>query len=187
MITTIAILVGLSLCAKHEEIADELIDYYNNEWIPIQVKKNKVMLNSEHKVVMIYKEFEESDEKFDEETKGIRITEKLVTLVNEQSIPAIDQVIDKFESVELEHKKVEKLNDMKVETEMFGRSVLDKLIDHYQGNISESEFKEEQYELNKKYDEVNEYLEKLMDKYNLEYDYEKGSIDGYYELKHAED
>lgn len=70
-------------------------------------------------------------------------------LVNEQAPPAADRAIEEFKSVQLKHKKVDKLNDMKIEAEIFGRSVLEKLIDFYNGDISESKFKEEQDELNK--------------------------------------
>lgn len=183
LIITVFVLIFFTACGNKEEIVDELIYYYNEEWISIQAMKNKEMRNARYRLL----NFQEETEEYEEGEESLLFKEEIIELLIEDALPVSNQVVDRFESTQLKHKEVKRLNNMKVEAEKFAKAALEKLIDYYNGEISEYEVKEEQYELNKKYDEVNDYLEKLMEKYNLEYNSDKGSVDGFYELKRAED
>lgn len=171
----IFMLMAFAACASKEEIADELIKYYNEQWIPIQVMKQNEMSDFQDKLIEMHVE------------QGDEVEEEVITLLNVEAIPAADKVLAKLDAVQLEHRKIKKLHNNKIEAEELGRDLFNILIAHYRGEISKDELREKENESRNKYDEVNDYLEKLMEKYNLEYDYEKGSIEGYYEIKRVED
>jgi|SRR5699024_5377833 len=167
--------VFLTACASDDEIADELIDYYNNEWIPIHAMKRSELGTAKEDFRKIMMESGEDHEK------------EAIELHENDIIPVIDKVVDQFESIELRHRKIKKLNKMQIKAEKHGRDLMQNGIDYFKGDASKSKYIQKDNELKRKYDEVNEYLEKLMDIYNLEYDRKKDSIEGYYELKRKEE
>lgn len=175
LVFVVSSLFFLSSCASDEEIADELIDYYNNEWIPIHAMKRKELGTSKEDFRKIMMELEEGYEK------------EAIELHENDIIPIVDKVLDRFESIELKHRKVKKLNKMQIKAEEHGRDLMKSGIDYFKGDLSKSEYIQKDNELKRKYDEVNDYLEKLMENYNLEYDKTKNSIEGYYELKRKEE
>ena len=79
------------------------------------------------------------------------------------------------------------MNDLQIKAEEFAKTHLENVIDLYKGNISEEQYKKNDDELKEKYDTVLEYRDELMEKYDLEYDKEKGEVDGFYELKHKKE
>lgn len=74
---------------------------------------------------------------------------------------------------------------MQIKAEKTGKELAKSMIDYANGDIESSKLLQIEYELKRKYDEVHEYLEKLMDIYNLEYDW-NNKVDGFYELIHKE-
>jgi len=76
---------------------------------------------------------------------------------------------------------------MQIKAEKNGKELLESIIDYYNGDLSDSEHRQKENEAKRKYEELIDYLEELMDTYNLEYDKEKGKVDGYYELKRREE
>lgn len=183
LITVISILVGLSACASKEEITDELIDYYNKDWIPIHVMKLRNTADGERRFREFLLELDGKDVQEMEQNE----LDQINRIFEEDIIPTMDRVVNRYKSVQVEHRKIKKLNEMQIEAEEFARTLMKNGINYFKGEITESEYREDVNELKRKYDEVNDYLENLMDKYNVEYDYEKDSINGYYEIKRAED
>ncbi len=79
------------------------------------------------------------------------------------------------------------MNELQIEAEESGKTLLNKLIDYNKGDLTEEEYLEAQNELERKYDDVLEYRNELMEEYDLEFDKEEYRSEGYYELQRAED
>src|SRR5699024_2018880 len=171
----ISALFLLAACGNNEEAADELIDYYNEEWIPIHAMKSTEMHDAQTKLLKI---MEEQGEDYEEEA---------IALIKDEILPVADEVLDRLESIELEQREVKKVNDLQIEAEEFARNFLEKGIDYYKGDITDTEYLNDESKLKEKYDAALDYQDELIEKYDLKYDKEKGKVDGFYELKHRED
>lgn|SRR5699024_477564 len=178
-ICTIPLFILLVSCASDDEIADELIDYYNNEWIPIHDAKESKMKTMKNTFMNLAINLEEGNEA-DVKKESI---EKYETDV----IPTVDKVIEQYESIQLNHRQVKKLNKKQIKVEKTERDYLESIIDYVNGDISVSKHREMENQLKEVIHEVNDYLEKLMEKYNLEYDKTKERTGGFYEIKRKEE
>ncbi len=147
LLLTASILMLLTSCGNKEEIAEELIDYYNNNWIPIHNMKVRNTSIGEEKLTSILVELDEKDVEEISETDLAEI----ITVYEEDIIPVADRVVNRFDSVHLEYKKVKKLNDLQIEAEDFGRTMLKNGIGYYKGEVSESDYREDVNELINKF------------------------------------
>lgn len=170
---TASIAFLLTACANDEEVADELIDYYNTEWIPVQVMKQENMNEAEDKLIDITTN---DDGTSDQE-------EEITALVNEDMVAVMDDILDQFEAIHPEQKAVTKMNNLQIEAEKLAQQHAASTIDNYKGDLSDSKYSIEGDKLKEKYDDVLTYRDELMEKYGLEFDKEKGQGDGFYEIK----
>src|SRR5699024_584282 len=92
----------LNACASDDEIADELIDYHNNEWIPIHVMKERDASYAMKELMNVLNEFGEDYE------------EEAIALDETDIIPLADKVIDRYESIQIKSRKVKKPNKMQI-------------------------------------------------------------------------
>lgn len=135
------------------------------------------------------KKMREAETKLSEllQNEGEDFEEKAIALYKDETIPSFDEVLEQLESVELEHSEIKKVHELQMEAEEFARTHLERGIDYFKGDISDSKYKTYENELKEKYDAVLDYQDKLIEKYNLEYDKEKGKVDGFYELKNKDE
>src|SRR5699024_10339585 len=127
LICIIPSLIILSSCTNDEEVADELIDYYNNKWIPIHTMKERDIGTGKISLKSILTE------------PGDNYEQEVVDLYETDIIPIADKVIDRFESIQFKGKKVKKLNTMQIKAEKHGRKLLKAGIEHFNGDLSDSE------------------------------------------------
>lgn len=154
MILVVLTLFLLVSCSNKGEVADEIVQYYNEEWVSMNEMKEETMNTL---VTELYE--------LDKEGKN----QEVINLIKNEFYPSIDNILEHLESLELNNKEVKKMNDMQIEAEKYSRDRFKDTIEYYEGaNISDSELKRLSREQNKKYDDVLEYRDKLMDKYNLE-------------------
>lgn len=176
-LTILLVSVLISACSAKSKAAEELIDYYNEEWVPLQEEKEVQTdgMDMEHILHQL-------SEGTDKETEEL-LREELVVLLEDTYIPMMDDVIEGYQSIELEHEDIQELNEMVIETEKVRKKLLEKMILVYKDEISEEELAPEQEELRITEQEDTDYLEELMDDFDVEYDEESTSIDGFYLLK----
>ncbi|GIO23663.1 hypothetical protein [Oceanobacillus sp. J11TS1] len=176
IISIILVIFALFLlvsCSNKDEVADEIIQYYNEEWIPINDMKEKELRD----LPFHLNELEEHQQ-----------YEEAIALIKDEMIPVADEVIKRLQAVEPENGKVKKLNDLEIEAEQFAKEGLNAVIIYYEGgDISESDVNQYNEDMQEKYQDFFDYRDKLMDKYNLEQfdEEEKGSK--FYKIKRAED
>lgn len=183
LIITFFILVFLFACSNKEEIAAEFVHYYNEEWIPILLMKKDKMDDVQRMIMEIEHELEENS---DDETVSI-YKEEIIDLIKLEFIPVADDVVDRFKNIQLEHKEIIKLNELQIEAEEFARTVMDSGIDYYKGDITEEAYKKKENELEKRYVEVSDYIDRLMEKYSVEFDADQDSVNGFHELRRTID
>lgn len=174
LILTIPLLIILTSCGRYSYVQAELIEYYNEEWIPIIVWKENKIDHPNRKIRDII--FERGNE-----------SEETLTIREEEIIPVHDKALDRFKAIQLEDKKLQKLNDLQIEIESLDGTHSIKTNDYYNGELSRSELTEYTVALEEKHDQFDEALEKLMYKHNLKYDKDEGQINGYYKLKRLND
>ncbi|MEN1968765.1 hypothetical protein WMZ97_11920 [Lentibacillus sp. N15] len=165
------ILLSITSCSNDDEVAKELIDYYNNDWITVQKMKQEKLGS---KKIELLRQIEIGDESAN-------------TYAKEEIIPSMKEILDYLHGIKLDHKEVQKLHQLQVEADEFFYEGLKDFPAHYRGEINDKEIQEKEDKLKEKYDEVLDYQEKLMEKYDLKYDQAKGKVDGFYELKNRED
>ncbi len=175
LMLAVSTLFLLAACSNQDKAASEFIEYYNEEWIPMNAMKKEKMREAQDKLSEI------------ESNQGEDLGEKAVALYKTETIPSFDEVLEQLESVELEHSEVKKVNKLQIEAEEFARTHLEKGIDYFKGTISDTEYRAHENELKEKYDTVLDYQDELIEKYDLEYEKKKGKVDGFYELKIKKD
>lgn len=175
----ISILFFFSACASKSKTATELVQYYNEEWIPILLMKREKMDDVQRIIMEIEHELEENS---DDEIVSL-YKEEIIDLIKLEFIPVADDVVDRFKNIQLEHKEIIKLNELQIEAEEFARTVMDSGIDYYKGDITEEAYKKKENELEKRYVEVSDYIDRLMEKYSVEFDADQDSVNGFHELR----
>ncbi len=170
IVFTLLLLVS---CGNKDEVANEIVHYYNEEWVPINDMKEKEMRDPLAEVARL-----ESENKEDE----------AAALVKDKVLPIVDEVLGRLEAVDTDNRKVKKMNDMQIKAEEFARNMSKSIITYYEGgNVSEQDIEEYDEELQEKYQDVLDYRDKLMDKYNLEQTENEDEDSKFYKLKRAED
>lgn len=160
-----------SACSKKGEVVDELIEYHNKILLPLHVNSQAETNLFQQKLLNLYKE---------EDEQG------LIQLLKKEVIPSTDKSINELESNIPKHREVKKLNKLQIKTEKFKKTSLQQVIEHFEGNVSESELRRTENDLTEKYNEILDYRDKLMDKYDLEFDKAEEHGNGFYELKRVE-
>lgn len=160
-------------CSSNKEVANEFVDYYNEEWIPIVAMKSEKMEEPLRKIGDI-------------QTTQSNYEEEAVDIIESDFIPIVDEVIARLESIDLKHREVIKANDLQIEAEKHARTIFENGADYYNGDYTDMDVEKSEIELKEKYDAVLEYHEELIEKYDLEYDKEQGKVDGFFKLKYKE-
>jgi len=162
----------LASCGNKDEEAEELIQYNNDKWVPINEVKKEKLNEPENKLTKV------EDEGKDEEAS---------TVIEDEIIPILDDIQNEFKAVELKHKKIKKLNELEIEAEEFLIKTMEEVVIHYKGgNVSEEDLNKNNNELEEKFQEVIDYRYELMDKYDLEYVEDDESLGNFRNLKHKE-
>ncbi|MBT2214705.1 hypothetical protein F3157_09160 [Virgibacillus dakarensis] len=160
------LLLIITGCANDEEVARELIDYYNNDWLASQIMKKENIGPKQNELLRL------EDES----------NERASMLVEEEIIPSMKKVLDYLHNVELEHAEIKELHQINVEAEEFFYKTLKTLPAYYRGEISDDKVDENSEKLKKKYDAFLERRDELMDKYDIVWD-EDSYEQGYYKMK----
>src|SRR5699024_3898602 len=165
----------LTSCNKEdiEDISGELMEYYNENWISIRESKTEKKYPLQIKLFEIERE---QDATLDQQRLEV------IELMEKELIPDTDDAIKQFQKIELKHQKVKELNDMQIEVERLAREMLEAGIDYYKGDISESELEEMEGELSSKKDDVVDYINQLMEEYDLEFNKDEKNVEGLYEM-----
>jgi|SRR5699024_393924 len=172
MLTMFSLFV-LASCGNKDEEAEELIQYNNDSWVPINEMKKEKMKESENKLTRV------EDEGKDEEAG---------TVIEDEIIPILDDILNEFKAVELEHKKIKKLNDLEIAAEEFLKETMEEVAIYYNGgNVSEEDLNQNNNELEEKFQAVIDYRYELMDEYNLEYVENDESLGNFRNLKRKEE
>lgn len=145
-------------CADKEQEAEEIKNYYNEEWIPINNFK-------EDNIGEFTTEFIQLDAQEDKS--------EATQLLETKIIPLIEEVITKLENVEPKNKKIKKMNNLQLETEQLALENFKNIIKYYEGEVTESEIAKDTEKVDSMYDDIIDYQNKILEKYNLKKSDEK--------------
>ncbi|MEI3615018.1 hypothetical protein [Pseudogracilibacillus sp. SO30301A] len=146
----------LGACANDDETANELIDYYNNDWQKLQTMKSEKIGDRAFDWVAFDKE--ENPE------EGIEYLENEV-------LPELDALRDYLYSIEPKTEAVRELHQLQIEAEEFGFQIIEEnTMEYYRDEIEDEEIWAKVDELKDKYDAFSERLHKLMGDYDLEFE-----------------
>ena len=148
----------LMSCADKEQEADEIITYYNEEWIPINNFK-------EDNIGEFTTEFIRLDAQEDKS--------EAIQLLESEIIPLVEEVITKLENVEPKNKKIKKMNNLQIETEQLALENFKDIIKYYDGDMTESKIAKGSEKVDSMYDDIIEYQNKIFKEYNLKKSDEK--------------
>jgi len=148
----------LMSCADKEQEADEIITYYNEEWIPINNFK-------EDNIGEFTTEFIHLDAQEDKS--------EATQLLETEIIPLVEEVITNLENVEPKNKKIKKMNNLQIETEQLALENFKDIIKYYDGDMTESEIAKGTEKVDSMYDDIIEYQNKIFKEYNLKKSDEK--------------
>jgi|SRR5699024_3608413 len=163
----------IASCSDPDEEAEELIEYNNDTWVPINKSKNEGISELTNELYRL-----EDEEK----------EEEAVTVIEEEIIPILDDTHDKFKAVDLENNKVKKLNDLEVEAEELLLEKTKELATHYKGgDVTEQNISQNNRKVAEKFQEVIDYRYELIKKYNLEYVEDDESLGNLRNLKHKDE
>ncbi|WP_066194135.1 MULTISPECIES: hypothetical protein [Gracilibacillus] len=173
LVITACSLLLLASCSDKEEIAEELIQYNNEVWVPI----NKM------------KETELNDlESMQQELESAGKIEEAALLVENEIVPVMDEVLDQLESADTANKEVDEWNDMQIEAEELAKDYMEESVDYYESDewsVVDHFFNTE--ELKAKYIDVADYRDELIDTYELEYVKGHEGLGNFRDLKRAEE
>lgn len=143
----------LASCENKDEVADEIVHYYNEEFLPMYETKEDKMEDKPSKLTQL-----EEENKKDE----------AITFVKDKVMPVVDESLERLEAADIPNKKVKKMNDMQIEAEQFAKDSFKELIAFYKGDdVSEQDVEQGNEEMEEKYLDVFDYREELMEQYNL--------------------
>src|SRR5690625_4628910 len=97
LMLTVSTLVILTSCGNNKDIQEELLSYYNEEWIAV----SEVNKKGTHKLLDVISERGEEDE-------------EAIIVREEEIIPAEKESMDRLKSLQLEYKQVKKLNELQI-------------------------------------------------------------------------
>ena len=143
----------LGACSSNDQVADELIDYYNNDWQALQEMK-KEELGTKRNDLYSFDKFENPEEGLD--------------FLENEVLPEYETIIDYLKTIELENKEVQELNQLQIEAEEFGYQFMKEDGKAYYRNEKEDEEIWENIDkLEDLYDEFAERRNELMEKYDI--------------------
>src|SRR5690625_5958472 len=87
-------------CTNSDEVADELIEYHNNDWLKFKNMNDEKLGPIASEIVTLIMR---------QEHKGVEI------LIKEEFLHAVSEIVDYLEGIELEHKEVQALNQLMIE------------------------------------------------------------------------
>lgn len=99
IISLMLVVIALSLlvsCSNGDEVADEIVHYYNEEWVPINDMKEKGMRG----LPMEMNELAESHK-----------NGEVIALIKDEMLPIFNEVLDRLKSVDPKNREIKKLND----------------------------------------------------------------------------
>lgn len=160
-------------CENKDEVADEIVHYYNEKWISINDMKEKEMRDPLSDLAKLEKQNKE---------------EEAAVVVKDEVIPIADKVLERLDAVDSDNKKVKKMNDMQIEAEEIAREMSKKTAVYYKdGDVSEQDLKQYDEKMKDKYQDFLDYRDKLIDKYNLEQTENEDEDSKFHKLKRAEE
>ncbi len=160
------ILIGITLmflisgCMNKDEVAKELIEYHNNDWIKVQKMKDAKISSK----ITMYTAFAMEDNE-----------EAIANLLNEEILPSHNEILEYLKEIELDSNEIEELNLLQIEAETFGYEIFQEqakiLNDGNKTEINEMFNRFEIYDkaLEDKYEIVYEKRKELMEKYNVQW------------------
>src|SRR5690625_1440525 len=87
-------------CTNSDEVADELIAYHNNDWLTFKNMNDEKLGPIASEIVTLI---------LRDDHKGVEL------LIKEEFFPAVSEIVDYLEGIELEHKEVQALNQLMIE------------------------------------------------------------------------
>src|SRR5690625_7881444 len=87
-------------CTNSDEVADELIEYHNNDWLKFKNMNDEKLGPIASEIVTLI---------LRDDHKGVEL------LIKEEFFPAVSEIVDYLEGIELEHKEVQALNQLMIE------------------------------------------------------------------------
>lgn len=159
LITVIAVFL-LTGCFNNNKAAEELMEYHNNDWLTyLSIKKEKISPLANDMIDFVS---EDNDQGIEELTK-------------EGILPAMEELIDYLEDIEIENKQLKQLHqsliDMEKEHYNSYRNMVEVLDKGNKAEIEEmyNTFPQNTEKYRENADHFAEEREKLMDKYNVEF------------------
>lgn len=158
ILVLVSVCILLVSCDNKEQVADEIVEYHNEKWIPISnFKKDETE--------KLTNEFIKLDSKKDKT--------EATELIKNEIIPLNEDVVWKLENVDPKNKETKKINDLQLKAEEFALEIFNNIIKYYEGEMTESELAKDKQKLDSMYDDVIEYQDKVFEKYNLKKSDEK--------------
>src|SRR5690625_4156348 len=159
-------LLVLSSCGQKEEVADELIHYYNEDRPMIEAKRVETMDDSQSHLIHL------------ENTDGKEASKEYL---EKTMLPELASIIEKENAIHLNHEEVQELHQLLIDADEFAYDTLqDKGIAYYQGDIEREELIEANEDLEEMYNTFFAHRDALMKKYDFlitEEMNDKGSYD----------
>jgi|SRR5699024_1629929 len=155
----ISVVFILQGCTNEEQVTEELIEYHNNDWRTFEKMKEEGKVITAKYFTLALEDDEHNIER----------------LVTEELLPLLNEMLQHLEVIQLETKKVQKLNQLEIEAQKFVYENFSEYTNILQnGNAEEIDAMYEQFgeykkELEEKYDEIEDEREKLMEKYDVEF------------------
>jgi len=166
-------------CTNSDEVANELIEYHNNDWLTFKNMHDEKLGPIASKFIILT---------LRDDQKGVEV------LINEEFLPPVSELVDYLEGIKLENKEVQALNQLMIEIEKEAYNKFKQTAEVLErGDKKEIEerfdkhdaYKDEQEE---NFDKFYKEREKLMKKYDVhwieEYDEDGERID---KMKRKED
>src|SRR5699024_12528488 len=97
---------------------------------------------------------------FDDEGKD----KEAITILEDEMIPILNETINKFKDVNLQHKKIKKLNDLEIEADELLKDSAKEAIIHYNGgDVSEEDIQQNNIEIEEKALKLTDYRHELIE------------------------
>jgi len=160
ILIALTMMVILTGCFKDNDVAEELIEYHNDHWLTYHKMKNN---KKDNEMLVVTTSLLEHD------------IQEVVTFYKEEILQDISKLIDYLENIELEKKEVQRLNQLQLDAEKAKYNMYDELIDSIAKEEDEKieimvmNFYIKDNESDKILDEFYEERDKLMKKYNVQW------------------
>src|SRR5699024_6487264 len=130
-------------CGNKNEEKEEIKKYNNENWVPVNKMRKEKMNEPQTKLSKLEDEGKEKE---------------AIAVIENEIITILDDIQNEFKDVELQHKKVKKLNDLETEAEEFLKDSMTEVVIHYNnGNISEEDNRQNNIEIEEKFLKVTDY------------------------------